>query len=160
MAVYGRKMKEAMMKACFRPAAYCRIAVSALLVLLCGCSTPRPSPSLYERLGGLPVITVVVDKAVDRHVADPRTRRSFEGVDLKALKASIVSQACEASGGPCKYQGKSMSKAHEGLDITPAEFDVAMGHIAQTLDELGVGRREKEEFLSLLRPMKNDIVGQ
>lgn len=143
-----------------RSSASSRIAGWLLAALLCACAAPQPAPSLYDRLGGLPMITAIVDKAVDRHVADPRTRRSFEGVDLKALKASIVSQACEASGGPCKYRGKSMPKAHEGLDITPAEFDTAMGHIAQTLDELHVGPREKEEFLALLRPMKNDIVGK
>jgi len=163
MTARTHEKKEAKMKANIRSAACGRIAAWVLPILLCGClaceRTPVASkPSLYDRLGGLPTITVIVDKAVDRHVADPRTRRSFEGVDLKALKASIVSQACEASGGPCKYQGKSMSKAHEGLDITSEEFDTAMGHIAQTLDELHIGPQEKEEFLALLRPLKNDII--
>jgi hemoglobin len=131
-----------------------------MALLLWGCSTQAtPGASLYDRLGGLPIITAIVDRTIDRHVADPRTRRSFDGVDLKSLKASIVSQACEATGGPCKYQGKPMLKAHEGLDITPEEFDTAMGHMSQTLDELHIGPREKEEFLVILRPLKTDIVG-
>lgn len=120
-----------------------------------------PAVSLYERLGGLPAITAVVDRFVDRLVADPRTRRSFEGgINLKALKASIVAQVCNATGGRCKYEGESMIKAHHGLAITPLEFDTAIGHIRATLNELHVGAREQQEFLQIVLPMKSDIVGR
>ena len=137
-----------------------RRAALALLLALQGCSGAPPAASLYERLGGLPGVTAVVDKAVDRHAADPRTRRSFEGVNLKTLKASIVSQACEATGGPCRYEGENMARAHKGLDITAEEFDTAIGHISMTMDEFKVGARDKDEFLQLLRPMKTDIVSR
>jgi len=137
-----------------------RRMVLASLLALQGCAGGPSAANLYERLGGLPGITAVVDKSVDRHAADPHTRRSFEGVNLKTLKASIVSQACEATGGPCRYEGESMARAHKGLDITAGEFDTAIGHIETTLDELKIGARDKEEFLQLLRPMKKDIVSR
>lgn len=136
------------------------LVLLAASIALHGCASAPPPQSLYQRLGGLPALTAVVGKAVDRHVADPRTRRSFEGVNLKTLKASIVAQACEASGGPCKYEGDTMVRAHKGLAITAEEFDVALGHIGETLDEFKVGAREKDELLKLLHPMKSDIVGQ
>lgn len=137
-----------------------RILLTAAVLALQACAAPRPSSSLFERLGGLPAITAVVDKSVDRHATDPRTRRSFEGVNLKTLKASIVSQACEATGGPCRYEGEPMARAHKGLSITDEEFDTAIGHINQTLDEFKVGQQEKEEFLQILRPLKRDIVAR
>lgn len=127
-------------------------------IALSACAVAPPAPTLYDRLGGLPAITAVVDKSVDRHATDPRTRRSFEGVNLKVLKASIVAQACEAAGGPCKYEGETMLKAHTGLAITSLEFDTVIGHISETLDQFHVGAREKAEFLQLLVPMKSDIV--
>lgn len=141
------------MNACFP------LLLSAALTAA-GCAGTLAKPSLYDRLGGLPAINAVVDQSVDRHAADPRTRRSFKGINLKALKASIVSQACEATGGPCRYEGESMKRVHTGLSITAEEFETAMGHISDTLDELKVGTAEKEEFLRLLRPMKSDIVGR
>lgn len=128
--------------------------------MLAGCAATPPAASLYDRLGGLPAITAVVDKSVDRHTVDPRTRRSFENINLKALKASIVSQVCSATGGPCKYEGAPMIKAHQGLAITPLEFDTAIGHIRASLDELHVGAREQQEFLQIVLPMKSDIVGR
>jgi hemoglobin len=128
-------------------------------IVLTGCASAPPTASLYDRLGGLPAITAVVEQSVDRHASDPITRRSFEGINLNALKKSIVSQVCNATGGPCKYEGASMIKAHQGLAITPLEFDTAVGHIGETLDQLHVGAREKKEFLQMLAPMKSDIVG-
>ena len=136
------------------------LIASTCVALLSGCATTPPAASLYDRLGGLTAISAVVDRSVDRHVADPRTRRSFEGVNLKALKASIVSQVCNATGGPCQYEGESMIKAHHGLAITPLEFDTAIGHIRASLDELHVGAREQQEFLQIVLPMKSDIVGR
>jgi hemoglobin len=137
-----------------------RRMILASLLALQGCASGPSAASLYERLGGLPGITAVVDKSVDRHAADPRTRRSFEGVNLKTLKASIVLQACEATGGPCRYEGESMARAHAGLAITAEEFDTAIGHIDDTLDEFKVSARDKEAFLQILRPLRADIVGR
>lgn len=131
----------------------------AAVALLAGCAATQPPATLYERLGGLPAITAVVDKSVDRHVADPRTRHTFDGINLKALKASIVSQVCNASGGPCKYEGATMIEAHRELAITPLQFDVVIGHIRASLDELHVGAREQQELLQIILPMKPDIVG-
>lgn len=133
----------------------------AASVVLAGCASPPPSASLFDRLGGLPVITAVVDKEVDAHVADPRTRRVFVGVNLKTLKASIVAMTCVATGGPCKYTGEpKMANAHRGLSITSEEFDVSIGQISDALDELHVAAREKKELLGILMPMKVDIVGR
>jgi hemoglobin len=126
-----------------------------------GCASPQPPASLFDRLGGMPVITAVVDKEVDAHAADPRTRRTFSGVNLKTLKASIVSMTCAATGGPCKYTGEPrMANAHKGLAITSEEFDVSIDQIRDALDELHVAAREKKELLGILIPMKADIVGR
>lgn len=135
-----------------------RPLVIAIAVIVTACAGTAPQASLYERLGGLLVITSIVDQAVDLHANDPRTRRSFEGINLKMLKASIVSQVCNATGGPCKYEGAPMDKAHQGLDISAPEFDTAVEHIGQALDRLKVGPNEKKEFLQMLAPMKSEIV--
>ncbi len=136
------------------------LLVLASSIALAGCAGTPPQATLYERLGGLPAITAVVDKTLDRTATDPRTRRSFEGIKLKPLKESIALHLCEVTGGPCKYEGATMAKAHQGLDITSAEFDAMVSQLSDTLDQFKVGAREKNELLQLLAPMKRDVVSK
>lgn len=118
------------------------------------------APRLFDRRGGLPAIQAVVGRTIDSAAQDPRTSRSFKDIKLDALKDSVATQLCEASGGPCKYEGESMVKAHKGLDITAGEFDAFALHLIAALDYYKVGAVEKDELLQLLGPMKSDIVGK
>jgi len=122
-----------------------------------GCANQPPQASLFERMGGLPVITVVVDETINQVSTDPKTKRSFDGVKLKTLKQSIVNQLCVISGGPCTYDGENMKKAHAQSAITQAEFELMVAALRDALDR-HVGTREKNEMLKLLAPMKRDIV--
>ena len=140
----------------------CSSNLLALLIvvaaLTAGCAAPRAAPdSLFDRLGGLPVLVSVVDDTIDRMVADPRTRRSFDGIKLAPLKESIVEQLCSVSGGPCRYQGETMANAHRDSRITDAEFDLMVAALRDALDQR-VGTAEKNQLLRLLAPMKRDVV--
>ncbi len=136
-------------------------AAGAMLVLaIAGCAAPGAAPDapLLQRMGGLPVLQAVVGDTIDTVVADPRTRRSFEGIKLPALKANLVTHLCSLAGGSCRYEGETMAKAHRGLKISDAEFDLMVAALRAALDRR-VGAREKNEMLRLLAPMKRDIVG-
>jgi hemoglobin len=50
----------------------------------------------------------------------------------------IVAVLGEALGGPERYRGPDLAKAHGGLGITNADFDRAAGHLAGALGSLGV----------------------
>ncbi len=93
-----------------------------------------------------------------RAARDPRTSRSFEGVKLEGVKESVAAQLCEASGGPCKYQGETMTRVHQGLDINSDEFNAFVQQLVATLDQFKVGAREKDDLLKLLAPMRTQIV--
>ncbi|CAN5231330.1 group 1 truncated hemoglobin [soil metagenome] len=137
--------------------------VCAACIALAACSSAPPSPpktSLYERLGGLPAITAVIDKTIDKASTDPRTSRSFKDVKLKNLKESLTLHLCHIAGGPCKYDGPNMAKAHSGLAITSAEFDAMAGMVAETLDQFKVPAAEKNELMGVLAAMKPEVVGK
>jgi hemoglobin len=114
--------------------------------------------SLYERLGGKPAITAVVDEFVARVAADTRINRLFGGTDVPRFKMLLVDQICEASGGPCKYTGRDMKAAHRGMGITNAQFDALVEDLVGALDMLQVAAKEKNELLAVLGPMRRDIV--
>ena len=116
------------------------------------------TPTLYERLGGKGAITAVVDDFVGRVAADSRINGKFATADIPRLKRLLVEQICAASGGPCTYTGRDMKTAHAGMGITGPQFDALVEDLVATLDKFKVPAREKNELLSVLGPMKSDIV--
>lgn len=137
------------------PAAWTLLAAAAFLVM----GSARASTStLYERMGGEPVVSAVVGDLIDQAASEPRLKRSFAKVGLKRLKQSLARQICEISGGGCAYEGDSMHDVHAGLGITQAEFYGLVELLRRDLRAHGVALRERNELLALLAPMKRDIV--
>ncbi len=114
--------------------------------------------SLYERLGGKEAITAVVDTFVAKVGGDKRINGYFANTDLTKLKMHLVNQICEASGGPCKYTGRTMKQTHAGMGVTDAAFGALVEDLVAALDHHKVGKVEKDELLAVLGPMKGDIV--
>ncbi len=119
--------------------------------------------SLYERLGGKPALTAVVDEFVARVAADTRINTFFaataaDPARLATFKGRLVDQICEASGGPCKYTGKDMKAAHKGMGISGADFGALVQDLVAALDKFKVPEKEKGELLGALGPMQPQIV--
>ena len=133
-------------------------ALAAALLLHLAAAAHAQSASLYERLGGGDQLSAIVSDLIDRSRTEPGTSRSFEKVNLKRLKEQITLHLCTLTGGPCKYEGENMRKAHQGLKITDSEFDRLVAATRAALDKR-VGEREKNELLRLLAPFKREVVG-
>ena len=116
--------------------------------------------SLYDRLGGKPAITAVVDDFVGNVAGDSRINARFGATNIPRLKAMLVDQICEASGGPCKYTGRDMKSAHASMRITDAEFNALVEDLVKSLDKFKVPAQEKSELLGALGGMKPQIVNQ
>src|SRR5204863_2681267 len=133
------------------------MALVALTATACMHMSP---PSLYERLGGQPAITAVVDDFVGNVAADTRINRRFGNANVPRLKQNLVAQICAGTGGPCSYTGRDMKSAHAGMQITDGEFGALVEDLVKTLDKFKVPEKEKGELLAVLGPMKSDIVGR
>ncbi|MFN8647340.1 MAG: group 1 truncated hemoglobin [Gemmatimonadales bacterium] len=119
--------------------------------------------SLYDRLGGKPAITAVVDEFVARVAADKRINGFFaaaaaDPARLAAFKGKLVDQICAAAGGPCTYTGKDMKTAHAGMGITGEHFNALVEDMVGALEKFKVGHHEQEQLLGALGPMKPEIV--
>lgn len=123
-------------------------------------SGTMPKKTLYDRLGGKPAITAVVDDFIGNVAADTRINGRFQGANIPRLKGMLVDQICQASGGPCQYTGRSMADAHRGMGITDAEFGALVEDLVKSLDKFKVPAGEKNELLTALGGMKRDIVGK
>ena len=111
--------------------------------------------SLYWRLGGSAALGTAVDEAIKVSQADPRLTGRVTGACAPRLKE----QLCAASGGPCTYTGRDMKSAHNGLDITAAEFVAVADNLVRVLDALHVPTAEKNELVALVAPLRSQVVG-
>ncbi len=138
--------------------------VGVIAVLAAGCASMQgdqaAKKALYDRLGGKPAIQAVVDDFIGNVAADRRINQRFAGTNIPRLKTMLVDQICEASGGPCKYTGKSMLESHRGMNISDGEFTALVEDLVKALDKFKVPALEKNELLTALGGMKKDIVGE
>ncbi len=114
--------------------------------------------SLYDRLGGEGAVAAVIDDFVARCAADERINSKFARTDVPRLKAKLVEQVTEATGGPLTYTGRSMSETHDGMAVTAGEFDALVADLVATLDRFNVPAAEQQELLGVLGPLRSDIV--
>jgi hemoglobin len=120
--------------------------------------------SLYERLGGVNAIAMVVDRFSDEIVKNPKLNvnpqlKEWNGSgQLPGLKFMRTLWLCQTAGGPFDYTGKDLSEAHKDLHITPEEFDEVGAEIASALDHFDVPEREKQEVLAAIVAQKADVI--
>lgn len=136
------------------------IAFAILALSACSDMGMKKDASLYDRLGGKPAITAVVDDFVANVAADQRINARFANANIGRLKQMLVAQICAGTGGPCSYTGRDMQSAHRGMNISDAEFGALVEDLVTTLDKFKVPAKEKQDLLAVLGPMKPAIVGQ
>jgi hemoglobin len=136
------------------------LAVTALALMTMGATATLNAKSkpLYDRLGGKPAITAVVDDFVANVAADKRINRYFANANIPRLKRLLVEQICAGSGGPCTYTGRDMKSAHRGLGIGNGDFNALVEDLGKSLKKFKVPAREQKELVAILAPTRPDIV--
>jgi hemoglobin len=143
------------------------LAVATTLMLatagLAASVTDAQKP-LYERLGGLRGITVVVNDFIDRLVADKTLNKNSainagrKNSPAPYLKFQVSQLVCEVTGGPCKYTGKGMKESHAQLNISEKEWGIMAGQFQKSLDKFKVAAAEQKELFDIVGKTKSDIV--
>ncbi|MFN2599508.1 MAG: group 1 truncated hemoglobin [Pyrinomonadaceae bacterium] len=124
-----------------------------------GAQAATSAKSLYERLGGLDAITAVTDEFIKILVADERINKKLAKTAQPArVRLHFIEFICVQTGGPCKYTGDSMKKAHKNMGVTDAEFTAGVEDLVKALDKFNVPTGERNELLNALAPLKKDIV--
>jgi hemoglobin len=120
--------------------------------------------SLYDRLGGLAPISVVVSDFIDALVPDavlnanPAIDAARKRVPAPYLKYHVTAMVCQATGGPCQYHGRGMKESHAHLNITEREWDRMVTLFKEVLAKHKVPTKETQELLEIVGSTKADIV--
>jgi truncated hemoglobin YjbI/plastocyanin len=117
-----------------------------------------PSRSLYERLGGKPMVAKIAAELSKHTTTDPRIKERFFSIDPDDLRRLVIEFMCAVSGGPCEYTGRDMKTSHARMDLVQEEVDVFVEGLAVGLDRLKVPEREKRELLDAFNRFGPDMV--
>jgi hemoglobin len=145
--------------------------IPATLLLTVSITLPQPVPAveetqatLYDRLGGLMPISVVVSDFIDALIPDaalnanPAIAAARRRVPGSYLKYHVTAMVCQATGGPCTYQGRGMKESHAHLYISEREWDRMVTIFKEVLAKHDVPARETEELVVIVNSTKADIV--
>lgn len=143
------------------------VARATLLVLLFGTGSAQaaePSRSLYDRLGGVYPISVVVDSFIDLLLlndvlnANPAINDARKRVPAAGLKFHVTTLVCQQTGGPCKYSGRDMKATHAHLNINEKQWQAMLTDFRRVLTNYGVPMKEQGELVAIVESTKQDIV--
>lgn len=142
------------------------VALGAVVLLgsPAGVYAQAQEKSLYDRLGGVYPVAVVVDDFIERLLnnqtlnANPAIKMARDRVPAPGLKFHVTALVCEVTGGPCKYTGRDMKTSHASLNITQREWDAMVADFRVTLNKFKVPVKEQEELIQIVGSTKKDIV--
>lgn len=142
----------------------CLIAVAAVAAAPLPAATqsrpagPSKDASLFDRLGGMPGVTALVDDFVNRVGADDRINSFFAKADMTRLRKQLTDQICQLAMGPCTYTGGDMLTVHKGMGITGDHFQAMMEDLIAALRHAKVASGDEGALVGKLLPLKPDIV--
>jgi hemoglobin len=125
-------------------------------------------PTLYERLGGIYAITLVVNRFSDMVVENPKVGKGSKNVALNewstdkldrlpGLKYMRSLWVADVSGGPFEYTGKNLGEAHSAFHIKPDEFDEVAAELRRALEYYRVPERETEEAMAAFIAHRDEV---
>ncbi len=114
--------------------------------------------TLYEHLGGKQGIETVVDDFYKRVLADPEVNHFFEHTNMEKQRRHQTAFISYAVGGPNQYTGRSMEKAHAGLNLQPEHLDAIAKHLGEALADRGVSPEDIKAVADRVYSLKDAVL--
>jgi hemoglobin len=114
--------------------------------------------SIYDRLGGHEAIEGIVEDFYTRVLVDDQLSSFFAGTNMNRMKGMSTEYFAAALGGPDRYTGLSIKRAHRGRGIGMDHFNLVVGHLKDSLTAAEVPAETTAEILEVVGPLAGDIV--
>jgi hemoglobin len=117
--------------------------------------------TLFERIGGQPVILKLIEKFYARVFSDPELSPFFAEASMEHLKAMQLELFSEALDGPVRYTRSDLSRVHRGRGITRRHLSRFVEHLVGTLrDEQQLSEQDVSEIISRIATRADSILGE
>jgi hemoglobin len=114
--------------------------------------------TVYEKMGGKPAIKEMVDDFYRDVLADEIVSHFFDHKDMEKQHHHQTAFISYALGGPNQYSGRSMEKAHEGLNLQPEHFDAIVKHLTDAIIAHGASQQDLEAALGKIATLKDAVL--
>jgi hemoglobin len=119
--------------------------------------------TLYDELGGAPAVEAAVELFYRKMLVDDRVAPFFDDTDMDRQIAKQKAFLTMVFGGPNSYTGKDMREGHKHLvarGLNDSHVDIVIGHLGDTLRELGVGEEKIGEVAALANSVRDDVLNR
>jgi hemoglobin len=128
-------------------------------------SAPPETNTLFERLGGTPGITAIVDDVIDAHMNNPAINARFLPIQdqperFARIRQHTIDFFSAGSGGPVEYKGRDMVTTHQGMNISAAEYMHVMDDIMGVLDKHQIDEESQKDVLAILWSLKETVMSK
>lgn len=128
-------------------------------------SNSKGQSSLFDRLGGTPGITKIVDDVVEAHMNNPAISARFipykeQPERLAVIKKHTVDFFSAGSGAQVAYTGRDMVATHTGMNISAAEYMHVIDDILFVLTDHNIGAESQKDVLAILWSLKGMIIAK
>jgi hemoglobin len=119
--------------------------------------------TLYDELGGAPAVEAAVELFYRKMLVDDRVSPFFDDTDMDRQIAKQKAFLTMVFGGPSHYTGKDMREGHKHLvarGLNDSHVDVVIGHLGDTLRELGVGEEQISRVTDIANSVRDDVLNR
>lgn len=114
--------------------------------------------TLSEKIGGEQAIAEIVDDFYQRVLADDSINGFFAHTDMGQQRRHQTAFISYALGGWDRYTGRSMEKAHAGLNLQPEHFNAIVKHLRSALAAYGISQEDTKIILDRVSTLKEAVL--
>ena len=114
--------------------------------------------TLYDKMGGESAIKGIVDDFYRDVLADEIVSHFFEHTDMAKQRRHQTAFISYALGGTKQYSGRSMEKAHAGLNLQPEHFDAIVKHLTDAIIAHGASQEDLDAALAKIAALKDAVL--
>jgi PAS domain S-box-containing protein len=120
--------------------------------------------SLYERLGGVDSVAVIVSDFVDRlthnsRLTHPLIDEQHQDMSEAAFKYLLTEMFCAKGGGPQTFTGESLARRLNESKRTGIDWEIVLNDFQQTLDSFNVPPLDQIELKAILNGARSKPAG-
>jgi hemoglobin len=116
-------------------------------------------PTLFEKYGGISIVSGIVQDFYRDIMEDEKLRAYFAPVKMPALMNHQLKFLGQVLGGPIQYEVGELKAAHADLGITADDYDKVSRILAMNLQDAGFEPADLEQVMSEISKFRGDIIG-
>jgi hemoglobin len=113
--------------------------------------------TLFDELGGEPVLRRIIDRFVDRIFDDVMIGFFFRNASRDRIKAKEYEFAALHLGADVVYTGRPIRDAHASHPIMGGQFNRRLQILRETLEEMGAPAGVREHWLAHTEALRSQV---